>query len=104
MTKNSERRYAESENLRTTTNHPGYSAAYSPAKNVRIGRRYNGGQPFKLVAEQLQEQASLRKHGGRYHKERVKMEGRVFAEAAEMARRMAHERDEYKGDRKKLRA
>jgi hypothetical protein len=56
----------------TTRHHPGYSAEYSAAENVRIGRRT--GRSYEHVAKELQAIANLT------HK-------KVFARAAEEARK-----------------
>lgn len=77
--------------LESSVNHPRYSEHLSAEENVKLGREYRGGQSYKKVAAQLQQIANLD------HK-------RVFEEAAEIARRRAHERHEYKSDRREATA
>lgn len=69
-----------------TERHPGYSSALSAEENVRRGRKYDGGQSYKRVAAQLQEQANFR--SGKNATERERKEGARFRAAAKEARRL----------------
>ena len=84
-TKYASEKYGMGIDLQTTKRHPGYSENLSPEENVRKGRRYRGGQSYKLVAKQLQQLANIGHH-------------EVFRRAAELARERAHQKGEYKED------
>lgn len=70
--------------------HPyGKGAAHLSAERlVEKGRKWHGGQTYKEVALQLQEQANFRGSKGEA--------GEKFAEAAKLARRKGRKAGEYK--------